>query len=163
MLKIWFMSIVAASMIVACADTLLAKSSQRPVGRLAGAMLILVVVMGPMLSLGGTDIGGLTEEMMSHMELQEQKLEAGSDEILRSIIEERVETYIVDKADELGASCYASVQCVRRDDGIWIPERVSVTGTLTIAQQNQLKRYIENELGIGPDMQTYVGGDPLAG
>lgn len=159
MLKTWFISLVAAAMIVACADTLLAKSGQRAVGRLAGALMLLLVVLGPVLSLGGVEFGGLSQEMVAEMEQMEAQLQAGSNEILKEIIEERFRTYILDKAAQLEVTCNISVDCKEDENGLWLPERVSVTGNMTPQQQRQLEQYVEQELGVSKKMQSYTGGE----
>lgn len=159
MLKTWFISLVAAAMIVACADTLLAKSGQRAVGRLAGTLMLLLVVLGPLLSLGGVEFGTLSEELMAEMEQKELHLQAGSEEILKEIIEERFRTYILDKAAQLEVTCSASVECKPDGNGLWLPERVSVTGNMTPQKQRQLEQLIQQELGVAPDRQYFTGGD----
>ena len=62
---------------------------------------------------------------------------------------------MLDKAAQLGATCGAAVKCRLGEDGIPVPERVTVSGALTGAQKEALSAYLEKELGLPREAQLY--------
>ena len=72
-----------------------------------------------------------------------------------AIIEQSCAAYIADKAAELGAACTAQVTCASAGGEGWLPDRVTVRGTLTTAQRAALSRTIWTELGVPEAHQSF--------
>lgn len=70
-----------------------------------------------------------------------------------AIIKTRLEAYIVEKADQAGASVSADITL--DDDGL--PRAVTVTGALSPAVKGRLKRMLTQELGIPEVRQQWNG------
>lgn len=76
---------------------------------------------------------------------------------LESIISERTEAYILDRAAELDMS--VQVQVVLGDGDEPVPEAVVITGQWMPLQREKLERIIEDELSITKEYQTWNGID----
>ena len=160
MFKEWLISMVCTSVLVAFVDTLLAGSGQRQVGRLAGAMVLLLVVLRPVLDLDAVRNGHTANEWIAGFEMPEIQEEKDTGLLLRRMVTERTENHINEKLEQMQITANVQIVCGEVSKDLWIPERVCVQGNLTTAQQGELERYIEEELGIGQERQEYRGGDP---
>ena len=151
MLKGWFISMVCVAMLVAVADALLVGSKQRQIGKIAAAMLILLVVFRPILGLKGIGTGVLTDDLLDSLQLREDQLQAGTDEVLKAIVEERTQAYVQEKLIEMSVAADLSVECVQGQDGLWLPDSISIKGSLTEWDQRELEKQLQSELGLSRD------------
>ena len=76
-------------------------------------------------------------------------------EPMKGIIEEELSAYIVDKGEQLGASCSAQVVRAPGEGELPVPIRATVTGQLTQGQKQDLSHYMEEELDIPREAQIY--------
>ena len=82
-------------------------------------------------------------------------MEIGNREAFSAIIKSKTEAYIWDKAQELGLS--VSVDVAIEEDGSYpYPAAVRITGQFTELQRQSLTRYIEENLAIGKEQQTWT-------
>ena len=88
-----------------------------------------------------------------------QALEESSHQT-RFIIEEECEAYILDKAAELEIDVMeVSVTAKWSDSGIWYPAEVELNGDRDSAEEDELTAFIESELGIPAEDQTWSAED----
>ena len=71
---------------------------------------------------------------------------------LSAIIAEKTSAYIWDKADRLGLSCTVEVTVSAGEDGIPLPDTVTITG----AYHACLSALIEEEVGIPAGKQIWL-------
>lgn len=124
-------------------------------GRLAVGLLLLLAVVKP---LGVIDYDALAEAAASCRpdgQAYEARLEEKSGAVLKAVIEERTGAYISDKAKTLGMDCTAEVTYYYGPDGEVRPEAVVVRGNWTQEQRALLSRFLEEELGIGAQRQSF--------
>ena len=76
-------------------------------------------------------------------------------EALAAVIKQKTRTYIWDKAQELGLAAEIDVT-VSTDGAYPYPAAVCVKGAFTEAQRQTLSRYIEENLAIGKEQQTWT-------
>ena len=92
------------------------------------------------------------------MELEQDAARTGVEvknrELVSAIIKEKCETYILDKAAELGLALTAEVT-VGGEAVYPYPVSVQLTGTPNAEQKLQMQRYIERELAIAKEEQTW--------
>ncbi len=160
MFKGWLVSVVCTAILVAFVDTLLAGSGQRHVGRLAGAMVFLLVVLRPVLGLNVVGKGHMADEWIAGFEMPEIQEDKDTGLLLRRIVTERTENYIHEKLEQMQIMAEVHIVCGEVSKDLWVPEQVCIQGDLTAAEQSELERYIEEELGIDRQRQEYRGGDP---
>lgn len=159
MLKQWILGITCAALVGALAEALAPPGRVKKAGRLAVGLLLLLAVVKP---LGGVDcdtLAGTLEEYGTDRGTCEAALEEKSGAVLKTVIEERTNAYISDKAKTLGMDCTAEVTYYYGPDGEVRPETVVVRGGFTEEQQGELSRTLEGELGIPARQQSFERTD----
>ena len=76
---------------------------------------------------------------------------------MKGIIEGEYAAYIVDKAARLGLTCSARVECVRSEEGLYLPVRTEVSGALGEGERARLVQIIGEDLGVPESEQRYIG------
>lgn len=153
----WMRSIASTALICSAALTLTPKGKVKSALQLICGLLLICAVISPIAK------GDTPELSMSISEYRRQadELTAGaqknSNELSRTIIEDELEAYILDKAKELGEGLQ-SVELEMRwsSEGYWYPESVTVRATgMGITERSRLENLIEVELGIPAQRQYW--------
>ena len=145
----WVFSVIAVALILTVIYALAGSGKLRSIVAFTGGTVLLLVMMRPLARL---DIGwDLSYEQYSR-EIEKQ-IETYREENVRrteKIIVERLAAYISDKGLSLGIDCHPTVE-TRLTDGVPYPDRV----TLDVPWDAALSDYIDKELGIPPESQTW--------
>ena len=148
-------SLVAVSMLLSVARTLVPEGSIRKISSFTGGLILLVVLLRPLL---GADLSRLDLHLEDYEraigQRQEELASAGEAE-LAGIIEERTAAYISDKADTLGLAVKVQVETKPAGDGVPVPWRAELWGPRSPA----LATYMEEELGIPGERQVWHEGE----
>ena len=154
-LREWLTSLVAVSMLLSVARTLVPEGSIRKIASFTGGLILLVVLLRPLL---GADLSRLDLHLEDYEraigQRQEELASAGEAE-LAGIIEERTAAYISDKADTLGLAVKVQVETKPAGDGVPVPWRAELWGPRSPA----LATYMEEELGIPGERQVWHEGE----
>ena len=154
-LREWLTSLVAVSMLLSVAQTLVPEGSIRKITSFTGGLILLVVLLRPLL---GADLSRLDLHLEDYEraigQRQEELASAGEAE-LAGIIEERTAAYISDKADTLGLAVKVQVETKLAGDGVPVPWRAEIWGPRSPA----LATYMEEELGIPGERQVWHEGE----
>ena len=154
-LREWLTSLVAVSMLLSVARTLVPEGSIRKISSFTGGLILLVVLLRPLL---GADLSRLDLHLVDYEraigQRQEELASAGEAE-LAGIIEERTAAYISDKADTLGLAVKVQVETKPAGDGVPVPWRAELWGPRSPA----LATYMEEELGIPGERQVWHEGE----
>ena len=159
MLEGWFVGVVCAAVLASAADLLLAGSGQRYVGKLAGALLILLTVIRPVLTLGEWNQTNSIHEITKYMEADEVWAGEGTGDIMQRLMEEQVYAHMNEKLEQMHISADIQVECAPVEGDLWVPDRIKIIGDLTAAEKRELEEYVEHDLGIGRERQVYEKGD----
>ena len=146
-LRSWLLALVAASLICALADALMPKGSVKRVGRLVCGLVLASAILSPLAGLDVESGQSWLERHLASVEFQRAALEEEVNGQMKVIIEQEYAAYIVDKAAQLGAACSARTEC-RRDGGLYLPQRVEVTGAVPPPLQAELVQIIVRDLGV---------------
>ena len=149
--RLWLLSVLAASLLCALADALMPKGAVKGVGRLVCGLVLTAVVLSPAVELGLTEGSDWLEEYVSGLSGREEELKNQVDEEMKKIIEQEYEAYILDKAAQLGAECTVRVECRGEGDGVYLPHRVRIGGTLSGQVREELEETLGRELGLSPE------------
>lgn len=152
----WLLSLVAAALLCALADALMPKGAVRRVGRLVCGLVLLAAILSPAVRL---DVAGgqrWLEDYLASVDRRTAELRETVDSQRKVIIEQEYAAYIVDKAAELGLSCSVRVTCRDGEEGLYLPERVEITGTFSDSARAGLARCIAEELGVPETEQRYI-------
>jgi len=144
----WLLGVIACAMLSGMAWQLCPDGAARQIARFAGGLLVLCALLRPMAAWEPPeplwDAAGYRDAVAAaEAELSREAAGAFSDGIAR-----RLEAYIEDKANALGASVRAEVAADRRG----VPERVTLRG----AYHAELAETIERELGVAKEKQVWI-------
>ena len=152
-LREYLLRLLWAAMVCGILNRMVKGSGCAPVIRLLCGVFLTVVLVQPLCGLSfeeplrwTEDLNALGAEIVAQgsREAQAQK---------EAIIKTRLEAYIVEKADQAGASVSADISL----DGDGLPRAVTVTGALSPAAKGRLKRMLTQELGIPEVRQQWNG------
>ena len=155
LIRQWIISVTCAAMITAVIQPLLPKGGTGAAGRLAGGLLLLIATVQPLVGLDYDSLAQSMTQLRLEQSTSSQELAEINSGLLEELIEEQTQSYILDKAQELGVTCQVTVTCERRDEGIPFPRSVIVSGSFTQEQADRLSQIIEADLAIPADAQTY--------
>lgn len=151
----YFLSIVAAAMLVAIAMKLLHDGHIQKIVALAGGCLILICALTPLIRLDFDSISLDFSGYLSNQSAELAQMQAESDAEVCRIIIETTQAYILDKAEQIGAVISVEVTPERAEGGYYYPAMVSVTGVTTASQKRELSAYLRDVLGIPESKQIW--------
>lgn len=149
-LKNWLLGLTAAALAVSLAQALTPEGTVKKIGRLVGALVLLLAALHPLVSWEGVFPGPL--------ELSETTVEEGRQEgeqVMKTLIAQKAGAYIVDKGQSLGFRCKAEVGVALDGSGWPVPWETTIWGTWTQEQKKALSRAVEEELGIPAQRQSF--------
>ena len=149
----YLISIVSVCMICVLAQQLLRREKMQKIIRFVGGVLILLTVVSPLLSFDADSLEDLWEKMSLQMDVTVEDLEESSKEALARHVKQTAENYIEEKARTLGATLQAEV--VLSDEEYPTPFAVTLIGTVTSGQMQELTRYLSQDLGIAAERQEW--------
>lgn len=149
-LRTWLLGVTAASFLLAAAESLVTQEAIRRVLRLAGGVLLVLVMLRPLLGLAGAEWEPRWEEYQARQEELTENFAREQQEELAAIIAAEVAAYISDKAEEMGLDCTVTVE-TGTVEGVPLPRSVS----LSIPRQEALSRWLAEELNIKEDAQRW--------
>ena len=153
--RAWLLSLIAVSLLCASAGALMPKGAVRQVGRLVCGLVMLAAILSPVARLDAAEGRRWLAGYFASVEQRRAGLEETVNNQMKHIIEGEYAAYIVDKAAELGLTCTVQVECQRSAEGLYLPVRTEVTGTLTEDIRIQLVRTIAEDLGVPERAQVY--------
>ena len=141
----YLISLCAAALLCALVRALV------PGGRMKKLCSLLSCIWGWQLS----DFAQELSKMQVAAEQARTGVEIRNREALCAIIKSKTEAYIWDKAQELDLS--VSIEVMVEADGSYpYPSGVQITGAFTPQQRKTLEAYIEENLAIGKEQQTWT-------
>ena len=149
-LRGWILSLTAAALLTAGAETLLPKTGGvRKAGQLVCGLIMILVLLQPAAARPRVDWAARLTEYRAEAGLYAAGLEETDGMLLQTIIEERSGAYIEEAAAGQGISCRVTVTCAWGEgDAYPVPRGARVAGDLTEGQRRQVTVLLERELGI---------------
>lgn len=149
-IRSWVMSVVAVGLLVSVCQGLSPGGKTRKVSQFCGGLLLFLAVVTPLTQL---DMIGVLEEFQAYCaQLSEpsESLAKTSAELTRELVEDQSKRAVQARARELGAEVSVSVDCGEQD-GLPVPERITVAGSISRAQGEKLRRWSVKTFDIAPD------------
>lgn len=131
------------------------------VGSLTCSLLLFVAVVRPILRADYSLMLSRWENAYAALAAYDDTLEQTDISLLEQLISQQSSAYIESKAESEGLSCHISIRC-RLENGLPIPDRADVSGSLEM-QQQALISLIHSELDIAPENIAFLkekGGPP---
>ncbi|MBR4864636.1 MAG: hypothetical protein IKU07_08665 [Oscillospiraceae bacterium] len=153
-MKQYLISLISAALISAVAVNIFDKKSF--IGnhiRLLSGIFLSITVISPLFKLEIPDFDVFQNMLASEAHQIVAEGETYYQEQRRTVISQQVETYIVNKATELGA--YISVKVTLAKTEPPIPSGVEIEGSVSPYVKVALETYMVNELGIPKERQMW--------
>lgn len=146
----YILSVIAGAMILGILQGICSKA---PLLRLAGGLFLTFVILQPLAEFDFSDITDFMEAYSDAGVHASALGESMGDETYRSVIKAEVETYILDKAETLGAQLRVEVMLGENA----IPESVQLRGNISPYARARLVQMMETDLGIARENQLWIG------
>ena len=143
--RAWLTAVVSVTLLLSVVQTLTPKGSLREIASFVGGLLLLAVLLRP---LGSVDLSAVSLNLDAYRQTVEQRQ---AELELVGLIEAELESYISDKAADMGLTL--RVQVTVEPDGSGVPVPVSVE--LTGPRSEVLSRWLETELGVPAERQVW--------
>lgn len=150
-LRTWLSSIVAVTLLIAMAESLVPEGTIRRVAGFTGGLVLLLALVRPVLAGGLPDLTLETEKWTAAIEEQQASLSRQGEDALAALIAERTASYIWDNGAALGLEVKANVETRTGEAGLPVPQRVELEGPYS----KELADYITHELNIPPERQVW--------
>lgn len=150
----YIISIVSAAIICGIISGLIGKKGTYPaIVRLLCGLFIVITAISPLKSISLNALPDYFSDIQSDAKaVTNQAISETKEDFFRRI-KEQTETYILDKASELGLSIDATVQYSTK--GEIKPEQVIITGDASPYKKMELKRFIATQLNIPEEAQIW--------
>lgn len=154
----YFLSITAAAMLAAVAQSMIPSGKIRKIAALTGGALLLMLVLSPLLELDELTVNADFSAFLTDQSDQIEQMEKEYEGKLSDRIKRTTEEYISDKALSLGISVQAEVETILAEEGYFYPYSVTVKGRMTETQRRELAAYLTDVLGIPEERQVIESG-----
>ena len=150
-LQTWLIGVTVTAFLLALSETMVSQEGVKRVLRLAGGVLLIIVMVRPLLWLSMEEIGLSMEAYEQNVETLTENFTAQQQEDLSAIIAEEITAYIWDKTQSMGLTCEVAVEMEIGEEGIPLPSTVA----LSMPYQEELSEWLESEIGIPPERQVW--------
>ncbi len=151
-IRTWLMGVVFTAFASGLACELIPKGCMQALTRMLGGALMVLSLLRPLGSVNwegaAIQVGGFSLSTQEQAEIYRTEQE----KTLSSIIGERLETYIWDKATELGLDCSVHLYLTFSEGGIPLPDSVRIGA----AYHRELAVWLEEVVGIPAEKQIWV-------
>ena len=152
----YILSVTVASILLAIAQTLAGKKgSSAALVRLIGGLFLAFTVIRP---LADVDLDAAFDTPWDFVQ-QGSDIAAQGEQItrekLQSIIKQRCEAYILDRANALHAQL--EVEVTLRQDDIPVPTAVQLRGSVSPYAKMSLQAWLTDDMGIPKENQKWIG------
>ena len=155
LLRSWVLGLTAAALISSAAEILTPEGSVKNVVRFVSGLVLAAMLLSPFLQADRTVFSRAITEYRKTTEALTGELEDREKQLLRTYIQDQCAAYILDEADRLGCiGLRVSVRMKWRDES-WVPYEAAIEGKPDPAQRSRLSAWIDAELGIPAERQTW--------
>lgn len=150
----YFLSVVAAAVICAIANSLSIKGTSQAVVKLMTGILLTFTVIRPLGQLELKDVSAFLPSYSQEAEAAAADGEFFAKETIADIIKAESEAYILDKAAALNAEL--AVEVTVSDTEMPLPASVRLQGNVSPYARQRLQSVISQDLGIPEEEQLWM-------
>lgn len=156
LMRHWILSVTVSAMIIALAEGLMPPGSVKRAAKLTGGLVLMLGILQPLVRMDFDELFVLANStaQVSVMSAAEQTNSAN--EFLKTIIEEELRAYVLDKAQSFGASCELNIHCELGENNMPYPARASISGLSDEEMKRKMRLLLREDLGIAYEAQTYI-------
>lgn len=155
-MRSWILSVTVSAMIIAVAEGMMPEGTVKKVGKLIGGLVLMLGILQPLVRMDVEELFLAANGLTSITVETQEEMQTGSEEMLKSIIEEELCAYVLDKAQGLGLSCTLSIRCTIGEDGVPVPDEAELHGSFSSEQRRGMEKLLSEELGIPKERQSYM-------
>ena len=151
----YLIQVTAAALICGIINTIVGKKgSVAATVRVMTVILMTVTMASPLVKLRISGVSDFLRDIRIESEAYTQQGSDSSKETMQTIIKEKAEAYILDKAASLGADI--RVELVLSEDALPVPVSVTLRGAVSPVGKRKLQEMIRDELGIPLEEQKWI-------
>jgi len=152
----WIRAIAGAALICAAATALTPKGKTKNVLKFICGIVLICAMVNPIIK---QDFPSMSLEMSKYRSDADDIIasaEEKENKLSRTIIENELEAYILDKAQSLNMQLESvEVSAKWGDEGCWYPYEVSITANIPQRERMLISNCIEAELGVPKERQNW--------
>jgi len=151
----YVISVTTASILCGIVGVLIKTSPSHNIIKLLCGTFLIFTFLRPISEL---PIGEYDRYILPDLELGKATVRQGEEmsrEAMAAIITQKTEAYVLDKAEELGASVL--VEVALSDDPVSVPVSMRISGSVSPYVREQLRQYILKDLGIHGEDLHWIG------
>ena len=150
----YLLKVISAAAFCSLVRTIAPTKGAGRVVRFSAGLVLILCVVAPVLRLDADQIVSYIAQSLRIEEEARTGLEIPSKDLTAELISRKMRTYVLDKADELGAQIEVEVS-IDSAGAFPYPDGIKITGSMNAIQRQELERYISNVLAIPADRQVY--------
>ena len=153
-LQTYLLRLITAALLVAVAVAITPEGRVKRVVRFAGGLLLAALLLRPAGEMDFTAMSRAIARVQMEYNENATGIRAASSQVQSAIISQQTQAYILSKAESMGLALQVSVET--RIDGVYpYPWTVTLTGPVSAGEKEVLARYIEENLAIPEERQTW--------
>lgn len=154
----WIRGIAAAAVICGAALAITPGSKTKNVLKVLTGVVLIIALIEPIIDGDGVCLSMDMAQYRAQADIVSGDAEKSQTNLSRSIIEDQLNSYILDKAQTIGiVDLTAKVVMKWGDEGFWYPYEIQLQSNAGIGERNKLSAFIESELGIPISRQYWNG------
>ena len=154
-IQVFFISVCAASMLVAWANTMTEHTKFKRIVSFSGGLLLLLVVLSPIVRLKQHELKRIASSVIYEVSDTTGEFITEDRSRVDQIIMAECREYILDKAEMLGMRVDAVVH-LDHSEVVSVPAGVRISGSYSPEQKEALSLILENELDIPFSDQEWI-------
>lgn len=151
----YLLSVTVAAIVCAVIRRMLnKKKTPDKIGKLLTGLFMTYTVLSPLVGFSFGSLEDLTDLYQTQAQEAVARGENLSAQALREGIKQRLESYILEKAEGMGAQI--SIQITLSSDLYPVPQKVEITGQIGPYAKSRLKQIIKEDLGVLEENQIWI-------
>lgn len=150
----YLLSVICASILVSIITAFLGeKSHQSGIFKLITGVFIIFTVISPVVNVQIQEFQDYFKGISENAQRTVQQGELMSQKSTQSIIKDKLEAYILDKASSLNLDLDISITL--KDEAVATPEEIIISGNASPYGKKMLQTFLVNEIGIPEEKQLW--------
>ena len=150
----YILSVISVAILCAMAQMLLTNGLASSLVKLITGLMITVVALQPILEIDLTELNGYFLPVSTNGLYAAEAGAHASENAVSELIVQRLETYICNKAEEMGAEVTADVLLAEENPPV--PETIMVIGNISPYVKARLSECMQKDLGVSKDNQIWI-------
>lgn len=151
----YLLRLTVAAFFSALVLTLVPNGLCKRAATLICGLVMLLLALSPLVRFDEQTLAAAISSMDLEQEQTRTGVEIRNRELVAKIISDRVQTYILDKATQMGMQLEVEIT-MNTDASTPYPEEVTLRGEATSAQRQKLGTYLLESFAIAPERQVWL-------